>query len=58
MRHDRFNERRRDMDREMERFDRAWRWMFPLAVVLAVVGSIVTIALYAGAAAWLWSLVP
>lgn len=58
MRYDRFNQRREQMDREMAQFDRVFRWAFPIALVLGVIGAVVTIALYAGAAAWLWSLIP
>ena len=43
------------LDRERQSFDRTWRWMFPLALILAIVGALATIGLYAGAAAWLWS---
>lgn len=53
-----FNRRRDEMRREHERFDRMFRWVFPLALLLGVVGAVVSIAFYAGAAAWLWSLVP
>jgi hypothetical protein len=42
-------------ERDRRQFDRTWRWMFPLAVVLAVLGALITFAVYAGAAAWLWS---
>jgi hypothetical protein len=52
---DNFNERRRRLQRDRDRFDRTWRWVFPIALVLAVVGALVTLALYAGAAAWIWS---
>lgn len=45
---------RERFNRDRLQFDRMWRWMFPLAIVLAIVGAIVTLALYAGAAAWLW----
>ncbi len=53
-----FNRRRAQMDRDMQRFDRLFRLVFPIALVLGIVGAVVSIALYAGAAAWLWSLVP
>jgi hypothetical protein len=46
--HDRF-------DRDRRSFDRMWRWVVPLALVLAVVGALATLSLYAGLAAWLWS---
>jgi len=45
---------RRQFDRDREQFDRMWRWVFPLAVILAVLGAVAALALYAGAAAWLW----
>lgn len=45
------------VDRERQAFDRAWRWVFPLVVVFGVVGAIASLALYAGAAAFLWHLI-
>jgi len=45
-------------DRERDRFDRTFAIMFPIAVALGVLGALATIALYAGAAAWVWGQVP
>ena len=44
-------------DRDRQQFDRTWRILFPIALVLGVLGAIVSIALYAGAAAWIWSVI-
>lgn len=53
----RFGDRER-FDRERRSFDRMFRVVFPIALVLAVLGALATIAFYLAGAAWLWSLIP
>jgi hypothetical protein len=48
------HEWRARLDHDRRPVDWLWRWMFPLVLLLAVVGGIVTLILHAGAAAWLW----
>lgn len=48
---------RERFDRERDSFDRTWRIMFPIALVLGVLGTLTWIALFAGAAAWIWSVI-
>lgn len=43
-------------DRERDSFDRMFRIVWPIALILGVLAVLATIALYAGAAAWLWSM--
>jgi hypothetical protein len=54
----RYDDIRKRGDREHRQFDQMWRIVFPVAVTLGVLGSLATIALYAGAAAWLWGVIP
>jgi hypothetical protein len=44
-------------DRERDSFDRMWRWMVPLCVVIAVAFAIAYLSILAAVATWLWSLV-
>lgn len=48
---------RERFDRERDSFDRMWRIMFPIALVLGVLGALASIAVFAGAAAWIWSVI-
>jgi hypothetical protein len=45
-------------DRERESFDRMFRIMWPVVLVLGIAGAIASIVLYAAGAAWLWSVIP
>lgn len=49
---------RERFDREQRQFDRMFRWLFPIALVLGLVFALVELALWAGAATWLWSVIP
>jgi hypothetical protein len=51
-------ERRERFDRDQLQFDRMFRIVFPIALVLGVLGAVVSIALYAAGAAWIWSVIP
>jgi len=51
-------DRRERMHREHDSFDRMFRIVFVLAAVLAVLFTVGWLAVLAGGAAWLWSLVP
>lgn len=44
-------------DRDQRQFDRMWRVVFPIALTLGVLGALATIVFWAGAAAWVWSVV-
>jgi hypothetical protein len=49
---------RERFDRERASFDRMFRIVFPIALVLGILGAVATIVLYLAGAAWLWSLIP
>ena len=46
-------ERREQFDREQRALDRTWR----IALVIGVLGAAVSIALGAGVAVWIWSVI-
>lgn len=45
-------------DRDRDSFDRAWRWLIPVAVVLSIVSAVAFIVLALAGATWIWSLAP
>lgn len=42
-------------ERDRQQFDRQWRWVWPLAITVALVFGAVELALWLGGAAWIWS---
>lgn len=48
---------RERFDREQRAFDRMFRLLFPVCLALGILFALVELAVWAGAATWLWSVI-